>query len=115
MQTLVLLIIMYHNSSLVEKSVTFTSSVGSGEAKAYKFGKVVNLIFEITLSKEIKPWGEDILKIPKGYIPVTSFYSPSFGSHGIYIYGGESGSVVLNGNAASKGDVIAGMISYITT
>lgn len=103
------------NSSLVEKSVTFTSSVGSGEAKAYKFGKVVNLIFEITLSKEIQPWGEDILKIPKGYIPVTSFYSPSFGSHGIYIYGGESGSVVLNGNAASKGDVIAGMISYITT
>ena len=103
------------NSTLVEKSVTFTSSVGSGEAKAYKFGKVVNLIFEITLSKEIKPWGEDILKIPKGYIPVTSFYSPSFGSRGIYIYGGESGSVVLNGNAASKGDVIAGMISYITT
>ena len=103
------------NSSLVEKSVTFTSSVGSGEAKAYKFGKVVNLIFEITLSKEIQPWGEDILKIPKGYIPVTSFYSPSFGSHGIYIYGGESGSVVLNGNVANKGDVIAGMISYITT
>lgn len=66
------------NSSLVEKSVTFTSSVWSGVAKAYKFGKIVNLIFEITLSKEIQPWGEDILKITKCYIPVTSFYSPFF-------------------------------------
>ena len=100
---------------MVEKSVSFVSLVGSGEARVYKFGKVVNLIFEITLSKEVQPWGEDILKIPKGYIPVASFYSPSFGSHGIYIYGGESGSVVLNGSAASKGDVIAGTISYITT